>query len=196
MIRITPSMNCSPATSSIHHQPDELATLLRNHYTTAFEILPKEMAKPVRMYYDFDGELPSATNLAEFELQTSLLNMYFADLQIDGMKPVVLISHAFGYIKKGEHINKVSYRLYFPKRTMSMADLKATLPEFTERVAAVLATSMVHVSYGKLKNPQDYPHGYLEADAAVYSTERKMRLAYARAYYAARKASSDETLKN
>ena len=50
MIRITPSMNCSPATSSIHHQPDELATLLRNHYTTAFEILPKEMTKPVRMY--------------------------------------------------------------------------------------------------------------------------------------------------
>jgi hypothetical protein len=70
MIRITPSMNCSPATSSIHHQPDELATLLRNHYTTAFEILPKEMTKPVRRYYDFDGELPSATNSkVEFELK-------------------------------------------------------------------------------------------------------------------------------
>ena len=39
--------------------------------------------------------------------------MYFADLQIDGMKPVVLTSHAFGYIKKGERINKVSYRLYY-----------------------------------------------------------------------------------
>lgn len=178
MIRITPSMNCSPATSSIHHQPDELATLLRSHYNTAFEILPKEMTKPVRMYYDFDGELPSATNPAEFELQMSLLNMYFADLQIDGMKPVVLTSHAFGYIKKGERINKVSYRLYYPKRTMSMADLKATLPEFAERVAALLAPNKVHVSVGKIKNPQDYQDGYLEVDAAVYSPERKMRLAY------------------
>ena len=105
---------------------------------------------------------PSATNLAEFELQMSLLNMYFADLQIDDMKPVVLTSHAFGYIKKGERINKVSYRLYYPKRTMSMADLKATLPEFAERVAALLATSRVHVSVGKLKNPQDYQDGYLD----------------------------------
>ena len=56
MIQITPSMFSVPATSSIHHQPDELATLLRNHYATAFQILPKEMTKPVRMYYDFDGE--------------------------------------------------------------------------------------------------------------------------------------------
>jgi len=60
---------------------------------------------------------------------------------------------------------------------MTVADLKATLSEFTTRVAHELKDA-IHVSHGKVKNPQDYPNGYLEVDAAVYTKERKMRLVY------------------
>ena len=78
MIRITDSMNCSPATSSMRHAPEDLATLLRSKYSTAFEIMPKEMTKSVRMYYDFDGEVADTADAEEFETYTSYLDTLIA----------------------------------------------------------------------------------------------------------------------